>query len=93
MSVKRFRDGLRWIVLGAWAFGFPAAPLLTAGPAGGLAAGAGPAGETPATRTTQPGPAGEASAVRVTVRPAERHQTILGWGKTTPWLPGTPLLR
>lgn len=34
-----------------------------------------------------------AADVTVTVDPAERHQTILGWGKTTPWLPASPLLR
>ena len=29
----------------------------------------------------------------VTVKPRERFQTIRGWGKTTPWLPASPLLR
>ncbi|MCD6364251.1 MAG: hypothetical protein J7M14_00070, partial [Planctomycetes bacterium] len=38
-------------------------------------------------------PAAEPDAVTVTVQRSQRHQTILGWGKTTPWLPGTPLLR
>lgn len=31
--------------------------------------------------------------VEVNLDPAIRHQTILGWGKTTPWLPAHPLLR
>ena len=31
--------------------------------------------------------------VEVNVDQAVRHQTILGWGKTTPWLPAHPLLR
>ncbi len=35
----------------------------------------------------------EADGVAVTVQRADRHQTILGWGKTTPWLAGTALLR
>ncbi|KPJ71134.1 MAG: hypothetical protein AMS14_09465 [Planctomycetes bacterium DG_20] len=29
----------------------------------------------------------------VTLNPAVRYQTILGWGKTTPWMPAHPLLR
>ena len=31
--------------------------------------------------------------VSVEAKPNVRHQTILGWGKTTPWLPTHPLLR
>lgn len=31
--------------------------------------------------------------VSVEVKPGVRYQTILGWGKTTPWLPAHPLLR
>ena len=31
--------------------------------------------------------------VAVTIAPEVRHQTILGWGKTTPWLPAPTLLR
>jgi hypothetical protein len=32
-------------------------------------------------------------AVTVTVDPSAGYQTILGWGKTTPWLPAEPMLR
>lgn len=35
----------------------------------------------------------EPAAVELTIDPATRHQTILAWGKTTPWLPAAPLLR
>ncbi len=31
--------------------------------------------------------------VTVTIDPAVRHQTILGWGKTTPWSPAPEMLR
>jgi len=32
-------------------------------------------------------------AVQVSVDPSVRYQTILGWGKTTPWLPASAMLR
>jgi hypothetical protein len=32
-------------------------------------------------------------AVGVSVDPSVTYQTILGWGKTTPWLPADPMLR
>ena len=36
----------------------------------------------------------QSAPVSVTLTPTIRHQTILGWGKTTPWLPAShPLLR
>jgi len=35
----------------------------------------------------------QSAKVSVNANPAVRHQTILGWGKTTPWLPAHPLLR
>jgi len=39
--------------------------------------------------------AGLAQGTKSEVRldPTVRHQTILGWGKTTPWMPAHPLLR
>jgi len=37
--------------------------------------------------------AGAGETATVTVQPARRYQTVLGWGKTTPWLAGTALLR
>ena len=35
----------------------------------------------------------QAPKAEVALDPSVRHQTILGWGKTAPWLPAHPLLR
>ncbi len=37
--------------------------------------------------------AGAEEQVTVTLDPARRYQTVMGWGKTTPWLAASPLIR
>jgi len=39
------------------------------------------------------GPVRAEGTVTISLRPSVRYQTILGWGKTTPWFPAPALLR